>query len=123
MFEAANQYGDAFKRMGPEDAERIRANWEPSSHLPKAEVPILWVNSTEDAHFDLNIFTKSYRSTAGAAALCIHPGMRHSHAHGWAPREIYTFADSIAQGRPPKKWGPVLGNHQLMVFLRLDSQN
>ncbi|MDB5083187.1 MAG: hypothetical protein JWN30_73, partial [Bacilli bacterium] len=100
LFEAQNQYGRAFANMGA-DADRVISMWDPSSYLPDAAMPMLWVNSTGDQHFSPEIFTKSYRSVKSRSVLSIQPGMKHSHAHGWAPQEIYAFADSIVQQQLP----------------------
>jgi len=106
--EADNQYGEAFRLMGPKAAEQVKSRWDPSSRLPQADMPMLWINSTEDAHFSLDVFTKSYRAVKGEAILSIQPGLKHSHAHGWAPGEIYAFADSVANSGTPL---PVILSH------------
>lgn len=72
--------------------------WDPSNQFIKHAVPTLWVNGDSDAHFSVNITSRSFKSTRNHAYLSIHPGMKHGHRPGWSPRnlpEIYDFADYI----------------------------
>lgn len=41
----------------------------------------------------LDSYQKSYQIASGCSDLCIRVEMAHSHADGWAPEEIYTFAE------------------------------
>jgi dienelactone hydrolase len=102
LFEAGNVYEKAFTAMGEEE-ERIRNLWDPSAYLPDARLPMLWVNGTNDAHFPLTIFGKSYemaKRNQPLTALSVIQGMKHGHEAGWGRNEIYVFADSIVKGGP-----------------------
>ncbi|HIL08510.1 MAG TPA: hypothetical protein EYG11_07395 [Candidatus Latescibacteria bacterium] len=57
-------------------------------------MPTLWING-QDAHFPLDSFMKSCADVRGSRFLRLQIGMAHSHQAGWAPEEIYRFADSI----------------------------
>ncbi|MEX2581049.1 MAG: PhoPQ-activated protein PqaA family protein [Verrucomicrobiales bacterium] len=71
------------------------AAYDPSSHLGKSEVPMLWVNGTHDKHYPLDSYAKSYALVKGPRTLRIQPRMSHGHGPGWAPKEIGLFVDSI----------------------------
>ena len=101
LFEAGNMYQQAFEGMSKSDMEKCKRLWDGAGHLPNASMPMLWVSGTNDWHFPPNILQRSYRATAGQRTLCIRVGMRHSHTNGWAPEEIYAFADSIVKKGPP----------------------
>jgi dienelactone hydrolase len=66
--------------------------WDPSSHLGKARLATLWINGTNDAHYHLPLFQKTYRLPQGPRSLSIRVRMDHGHGSGWAPPEIYAFA-------------------------------
>lgn len=100
LFDAGNQYTKAYQKMTPADAARCKRLWDGSSHLPRAKMPMLWVTGTNDGHFPLSVFERSYRAAAGPRTLCIRIAMRHGHAPGWAPKEIYAFADSVLRKGP-----------------------
>ena len=72
--------------------------WDPVYQFANGSVPTLWVNGDSDAHFSLNITSKSFQVTANHAYMTIHPSMKHGHPPGWKPKEvpeIYAFADAI----------------------------
>jgi len=85
--------------------EPQRANWlawwDPSNYLPDARMPMLWVNGTNDFAYWLPAFQKSYRAAPGPHTLCVRVRMPHGHQPGWAPAEIYVFADSILRDGQP----------------------
>jgi len=84
-----------------EEFERLpgahRAAWiehfDPSTHLPNASMPMLWVNGTNDFAYPMDSYQESYRATPRDTTLCIKVGMDHGHEPGWAPDEIGLFAD------------------------------
>lgn len=75
--------------------------WDPSSHLPRAKMPMLWVSGTNDGHYHLPLLQKSYRLPPGDRTLAIRVRMDHSHPAGWAPPEIYAFAKAAVGMAPP----------------------
>lgn len=68
-------------------------NWEPSLYVPLQKQPTLFVNGTNDKHFTMNSFTKTYEASSNEKYLHIEHEMRHGHGPGWNPKEIYNFAD------------------------------
>lgn len=75
--------------------------WDPSSYLSKAAMPTLWVNGTNDKHYHLGPYQRTYRLTKGARYLAIRVRMDHGHGSGWDPPEIYQFAKSaVGKGDP-----------------------
>ena len=89
----------------PDDqrAEWIR-RYDPSSHLAKCRVPILFVNGTNDVHYVLDSYAKSYSLVKGPRTIRIEVNMPHGHPSGWAPAEIGLFIDShLKSGQPLAK--------------------
>lgn len=104
LYEATNRYGEGFARMPEAYAEKIKRLWDPSAHLPHITMPMLWVNGDADAHFPLHLFSKSFetaRSRRSDSRMSIQFGLGHSHAMGWKPKEIYTFADQMTKAAEP----------------------
>jgi len=83
-------------QLAPEAAARWMETWDPSVYLPHAELPILWVNGSNDFAYPLGAMQRSYRLPTGPRTLCIR--LRMPHGHGGAgenPEEIRVFADSL----------------------------
>ena len=75
--------------------------YDPSSHLRHCQVPMLFVNGTNDKHYPLPSYSKSLNLVLGEKQIRIEPGMRHSHQAGWEPEEIGLFIDSKLRGGKP----------------------
>ena len=90
-------------------AEWIR-RYDPSAWLPKCRVPILFVNGTNDKHYPLVSYDRSYDLVPGPKGIRIGVNMRHSHPAGWAPQEIGLFIDQKLRGGDPL---PTLGKPQV----------
>jgi dienelactone hydrolase len=75
-------------------------NWEPSLYIPLQELPVFFLDGTNDKQFAMNIATRSYKSIPNEKYLRIEHMMRHSTINGYAPEEIYHFADYITQNGP-----------------------
>lgn len=92
----------AFEKMGPENKERWRANWDPSVYLPEAKMPMLWVTGTNDFAFPMDSLQKSYRLPQGERFLAIRPRMPHGHGGaGENPEEIHAMADAVLRDGAP----------------------
>ncbi|MCB1208020.1 MAG: prolyl oligopeptidase family serine peptidase, partial [Verrucomicrobiales bacterium] len=91
--------------------------YDPGSLLPRCHVPILFVNGTNDVHYVLDSYMKSYNVVPGEKHLRIQVKMPHGHPPGWAPQEIGLFIDSKCRGgRPlPVPGVPVLAGGQVSV--------
>ncbi len=68
--------------------------YDPGSLLPRCQVPILFVNGTNDVHYVLDSYMKSYAVVPGEKYMRIQVNMPHGHPPGWAPQEIGLFIDS-----------------------------
>ena len=69
--------------------------WEPSLYVPLQKQPTLFVNGTNDFHFTMNSFTKTYEASPNEKYLSVGHNMKHGHQAGWAPESIYSFAEYI----------------------------
>ncbi|MBU2950913.1 T9SS type A sorting domain-containing protein [Tamlana agarivorans] len=69
------------------------ANWEPSLYIPNQKLPVFYVNGNNDKQFAMNIATPTYNLISSEKYLRIEHLMAHSTAAGYAPEEIYDFAD------------------------------
>jgi dienelactone hydrolase len=91
-----------FKKMGAERAAKWLKLWDPSSYLPRAKMPFLWVTGSNDFAYPMDSLQKSYRNISGTSTLCIRVRMPHGHGPaGEGPEEIRVFADHILKGGPP----------------------
>lgn len=91
-----------FAEMGPEKAARWTAWWDPASWLPRAEMPMLWVNGTNDFAYPPGSWQRSYRLPKGPRTLCLRVRMPHGHGPaGENPEEIRAFADAILGAAVP----------------------
>ncbi|HTW94477.1 MAG TPA: acetylxylan esterase, partial [Tepidisphaeraceae bacterium] len=90
-----------FKQLGPQKAAQWLEAWDPSHYLPAARMPLLWVDGTNDVNYPFEILQESYRLPPAPRTLVTRVRMHHSHSAGWAPPEIYAFADSICKGAAP----------------------
>lgn len=82
----------------PESKQFYLENWEPSLYAPLQKQPILFVDGTNDAHFSMNSFTKTFLASGAEKYLHVEHEMRHGHVAGWNPEEIYSFADYVVKG-------------------------
>jgi len=96
--------------------------YDPGSLLPRCRVPILFVNGTNDVHYPLDSYMKSYAVVPGFKQLRVEVNMRHGHPPGWAPQEIGMFIDAYCcGGKPlPVPRQPVVESD--VVRVRCDSQ-
>ena len=92
----------SFEKLGKEKAGLWLKQWDPSSYLGRAAMPMLWVNGTNDFAYPMDSWQKSYRLTKSSPTLCLRIRMPHGHgAAGENPEEIHIFANSILkQGKP-----------------------
>ncbi len=73
--------------------QRWTSLWDPSQYLPAVEMPILFVNGTNDFAYPLDSYMKSYHLVPGEKQLCVTVNMPHSHPAGWEPPTIVRFMD------------------------------
>ncbi len=95
----------AFEKMGPEKAGLWLRQWDPSSYLSQAQMPICWVNGTNDFAYPMDSWQKSYRQPKTDRTLCLRIRMPHGHGPvGENPEEIHVFANQfLKSGKPMVK--------------------
>ncbi|WP_405563314.1 T9SS type A sorting domain-containing protein [Polaribacter sp. Asnod6-C07] len=88
--------------MSDAEKEFYYNNWEPSLYIPLQTLPVFYVNGNNDKQFAMNIATPSYNLIPSEKYLRIEHLMKHSTVAGYAPEEIYSFADFITKnGKAP----------------------
>jgi dienelactone hydrolase len=86
----------SFEKLGKEKAGLWLQQWDPSSYLGQAKMPILWVNGTNDFAYPMDSWQRSYRLPTSPRTLCLRIRMPHGHgAAGENPEEIHVFANEI----------------------------
>jgi len=91
-----------FLKMGKDKAAAWLRSWDPSHYLPRAKIPFLWLNGTNDFAYPLDSYQKSYRSPAGERTLCVKVRMPHGHNRDSEnAQEICAFADHLLRKGPP----------------------
>lgn len=100
LFEGESVQKPAIDRLGDRRDAWIQA-YDPSSLLVRCRVPILFVNGTNDVHYPLDSYQKSYDVVPGRKQMRIQVNMPHGHSAGWAPEEIGLFIDSFCRGGTP----------------------
>ena len=91
----------AIDKLEPESRRQLWINrYDPSSHLARVKIPILFVNGTNDKHYVLDSYSRSYRLVDPALRrVRIEPHGNHSHREGWKPKEIGLFIDHHLLGK------------------------
>jgi len=84
-------------KLGDRKAAWVK-EYDPGSLLPRCRVPILFVNGTNDVHYVLDSYMKSFNVVPGEKQMRIQVNMPHGHPPGWAPQEIGLFIDSKCRG-------------------------
>lgn len=104
-------------KLDPEHRSLWVKEYDPGSLLPRCHVPILFVNGTNDVHYVLDSYMKSYNAVPGEKHIRIQVKMPHGHPPGWAPQEIGLFIDSKCRaGKPlPNPGTPVMKGDQVEV--------
>jgi PhoPQ-activated pathogenicity-related protein len=90
--------GESVQKPSIDKLGEYQAKWvqeyDPGSLLPRCRVPVFFVNGTNDVHYVLDSYMKSYAVVPGEKHLRIQVNMPHGHPPGWAPEEIGLFIDS-----------------------------
>lgn len=104
-------------KLDPEHRALWVKEYDPGSLLPRCNVPIMFVNGTNDVHYVLDSYMKSYNAVPGEKHIRIQVKMSHGHPPGWAPEEIGLFIDSKCRdGKPlPNPGTPVMKGDQVEV--------
>jgi len=106
-------------KLGDRKAAWVK-EYDPGSLLPRCRVPILFVNGTNDIHYVLDSYMKSYAVVPGEKHIRIQVNMPHGHPPGWAPQEIGLFIDSKCRAGKalPVLSKPVIEGDQVMVSVQ-----
>lgn len=111
LFEGESVQKRSIDQLGDRRADWIR-EYDPSSLLPRCQVPILFVNGTNDIHYPLDSYMKSFNKVPGEKQMRIQVKMPHGHPPGWQPAEIGLFIDSKCIGGTPL---PVPGQPEVVA--------
>lgn len=90
----------SIQNLGERAAQWVQ-DYDVGSLLPRCRVPIFFVNGTNDIHYPLDSYLKTYRTVPGEKQMRIEVKMRHGHPPGWAPAEIGLFIDSKCRAGVP----------------------
>ncbi|HRA87783.1 MAG TPA: acetylxylan esterase [Planctomycetaceae bacterium] len=95
----------SFEKLGKEKTDLWLKQWDPSAYLGQVQMPMLWVNGTNDFAYPMDSWKKSCHLPQSPRTLCLRIRMPHGHgAAGENPEEIRVFADSILkEGKPLAK--------------------
>lgn len=85
------------------DAKRWMQLYDPGQYLPAVQMPIFFVNGTNDFAYWLSAYKRSYEAVPDSTFrnIRIEVNMRHSHLAGWAPTEISHFINEKLKGAAP----------------------
>lgn len=72
--------------------------WDPNNYLGNAKLPILWINGTADAAFDIFNWNKSTKLSPKQTYRALRINMPHSQNEGMNAPEILPFAKSVVSG-------------------------
>lgn len=85
-----------FDEMSTTQIQKWNDLWDPSAYVPYSNMPILFINSTNDRYYYLENFSKTAQ-LAPYGKIRIIKGMKHSHSHGAEPPEIFAFIEHYTQ--------------------------
>ncbi|MBN2711938.1 MAG: acetylxylan esterase [Planctomycetes bacterium] len=88
------------QKMPEAELARWMELWDPSNRLKDAELPMLWVNGTNDFAFSFDAYKKSYRLPKGERTLSLHHELLHDQETGSKSAEVHAYADHLLKGKP-----------------------
>jgi dienelactone hydrolase len=100
LYEGESVQKPMIDKLG-ERREQWINEYDPSRLLPRCRVPILFVNGTNDVHYVLDSYQKSFDVVPGPKQMRVEVKMAHGHPPGWAPQEIGLFIDSFCRDGVP----------------------
>lgn len=86
--------------LSPVDRHTWVQQYDPSRYISKAAMPVLFVNGTNDGHFYLDSYKKTYEQVKDRY-LSVKVGLKHSHHAGWSNDEIFCFINSYLNHTAP----------------------
>ncbi len=112
----------SFEKLGKDKSALWLKQWDPSSYLPAAKMPMLWVNGTNDFAYPMDSWQQSYRLPSAKRTLCLRIRMPHGHgAAGENPEEIHQFANALLRGGEPMPGIVEQGNSQEAAWANFQS--
>jgi cephalosporin-C deacetylase-like acetyl esterase len=111
---------DRFAKMSPLQKDKWVQLWDPSMYIGSAQMPVFFVNGTNDFAYPLDSYAKTYGLVTSNRNLRITVKMPHSHQHGWAPQEIGLFIDQYLKNSIPLATilTPQLNNGQVQANVK-----
>lgn len=100
LFEGESVQKPAIDQLGDRRQAWI-SNYDPSSLLGRCRVPVLFVNGTNDIHYPMDSYQKSFDLVPGFKQMRMQVNMPHGHPPGWRPEEIGLFIDSFCRDGKP----------------------
>lgn len=114
-------FENSIQRLPPEDAKRWMQIYDPGHYLRAVQMPIFFVNGTNDFAYWLSAYQRSFEAVSESTPrnIRIEVNMRHSHPAGWAPEEIARFVnEKLRQERPlPVVKKPEINGKQVIAEL------
>ncbi|MFP6762724.1 MAG: alpha/beta fold hydrolase [Planctomycetaceae bacterium] len=127
LYDGESVQRPAIDRLEPEQRREWIHMYDPSAWLSRCRVPIFFVNGTNDKHYPLVSYSRSFDLVNSPKQIRIEVNMRHSHSAGWEPAEIARFIDQhLRQGEPLPKFGKLrfaAGRVMVDVQSKLDLKN
>jgi cephalosporin-C deacetylase-like acetyl esterase len=99
-----------FAEMTTEQQTQWVQLWDPSKYVGSAQMPMFFINGTNDKAYPLDSYVKTYGLVKSNRNFRITVKMKHGHPPGWAPQEIGLFVDSYLNAGTPL---PVILNPRL----------
>ncbi|ANQ51726.1 prolyl oligopeptidase family serine peptidase [Flammeovirga sp. MY04] len=92
--------GQHFKNGNQAYRDSLLTNFEAEAYLPKATMPILFINGSNDAHFPIPAMMSSAKAPKSKTYLYVEDGLGHGHPPAWDVEESYRFANAIIHNLP-----------------------
>lgn len=94
---SSGHQGRAIKKGSHWDV--VAKYYDGSAYFKNVSYPTLWVNGTNDYHFDMPATQKSSQAVNGNSTLRYQLRMGHGHQAVWNTKECYAFADNVVNGK------------------------
>lgn len=112
----------AFHSLSPDQAQKWSGLWDPSHFLRQAQMPMMWINSTNDIAFSLGEWQKSTDLPAGPQTRVIRVRLPHGQSEGASPPEIAAFANGVlGMGKPLATIGDIQKSGKETVSVNFQS--
>lgn len=105
-------FENSINRLSPDDAKSWMQLYDPGHYLKAVQMPIFFVNGTNDFAYWLSAYQRSYEAVGESTPrnIRIEVKMGHSHPAGWRPMEIARFINEKLKDETPL---PVVSKPQI----------